>query len=89
MAVEKDKIVLKDDQGEEKEFYKLIQFYSNETNKRYLVYTDQEKDNNEKLKLYSSIIVGEGDNIEFIPVSEEKDQDVVNQAVIQTKLEFM
>ena len=89
MAIEKDKIILKDNQGVEKEFYKLIKFYSKETNKRYLVYTDNEKDSNGNLKLYSSIIVEEGDNIEFIPVIEKKDQEVVNQAIIQTKVELM
>lgn len=89
MAIEKDKIILKDNQGVEKEFYKLIKFYSKETNKRYLVYTDNEKDSNGNLKLYSSIIVEEGDNIEFIPVNEKKDQEVVNQAIIQTKVELM
>ena len=89
MEIEKDKFMLKDDQGVEKEFYKLIKFYSKETNKKYLIYTDNEKDSTGKLKLYSSIIVGEGDNIEFIPVKEKIDQEVVNQAIIQTKVGLM
>ncbi len=89
MALEKDRIVILDEQGVEKAFYKLLQFTSTETNQRYLVYTDDKKDEEGQLNLYSSIIVEKDGKIEFIPVQEEKDQDIVNQAIIQMKLELM
>ena len=87
--MEKDKIIIRNDQGEEKEYYKLIRFYSRETNKSYLVYTDMEKDENGKLKLYSSVIFDGKNGVEFLPVVDEYDLDIVGQAIIQARLELM
>ena len=48
--LENDKIIIKDDSGVEKEFYKLVSFHSTKTNKDYLIYCDDDK------KLYSSVV---------------------------------
>ena len=87
--MENDKIVIKNDQGEEKIFYKLLKFFSKDTNKNYLVYTDKEKDENGRLKLYSSVIFEGTNGVEFLPVVDEYDLDIVGQAIIQAKLELM
>lgn len=87
--MDKDKIIIRNDQGEEQTFYKLLQFFSKETNKKYLVYTDKEKDKDGKLNLYSSVIFDNGNGIEFLPVVDEYDLDIVGQAIIQAKLEIM
>ena len=89
MAFDKDKIVIRDEQGIEKTFYKLLQFSSTETHKRYLVYTDYSKNEDGSLHLFSSIIIEKDGMIEFIPIQDERDQEIVNQAIIQVKLSFM
>ena len=47
--------------GEEKTFYKLLEFDSAETGKHYLAYTDNEKDENGNLKAYGSIVIQDGE----------------------------
>ena len=41
--------------GEEKVFYKLLEFDSTETGKHYLAYTDNEKDETGNIQVYASI----------------------------------
>lgn len=87
--MDKDKIVIRNDQGVEQTFYKLLRFFSKETNKSYLIYTDKEKDENGKLNIYSSVIFDDGKGVEFLPVVDEYDLDIVGEAIIQAKLELM
>lgn len=89
MVNEKDKIIICNDQGEEQTFYQLMTFSSKETEKEYILYTDNTINDNHQLNIYSSILVGEGDSIEFIPVVDNKDKDIVKEAIIQLKLKLM
>ena len=64
-----DKILIKNDQGQEKEFDILFTFTSNDTGKDYITYTDYEKDEQGNIKCYSVY----KDNDKLLPVTTEKD----------------
>lgn len=74
--------------GEEKTFYKLLEFDSTETGKHYLAYTDNEKDENGDLKAYGSIVVSDGNYIRLEAITDEKEWKVIETAlrVLQEEL---
>jgi uncharacterized protein YrzB (UPF0473 family) len=76
--MEEDKIIIDTKEGT-KEFYKLATFYSNKTNKRYLIYTDKEY-TNDLLNVYGSIIEEENGKIKFIELDDE-DKKIVEKAI--------
>lgn len=67
--------------GEEKTFYKLLEFESNETGKTYLAYTDNEMDENGNLKAYGSIVTQENDYMKLEPITTEKEWKVIETAL--------
>lgn len=76
--MEEDKIIIKTKEGE-KEFYKLTTFYSNKTNKRYILYTDKEYTNG-LLNVYGSIIEQENGKIKFIEL-EDEDKKIIEKTI--------
>ena len=77
---DKDKFILKDNNGEEKTFYKLITFKSTITNKKYLVYADDNR------KIYSSILIDDDENnVRIEKLEDERDLEEVNKAILQVK----
>ena len=77
---EKDKFILKNDSGEESTFYKLITFKSTITNKKYLVYADENR------KIYSSILIDDDENnIRIEKLEDENDLEEVNKAILQVR----
>lgn len=74
--------------GEEKTFYKLLEFDSTETGKHYLAYTDNEKDENGDLKAYGSIVVSDGNYMRLEAITDEKEWKVIETAlrVLQEEL---
>ena len=54
-----EKILIKNDNGEEKEFTVLFTFESNETGKKYVTYTDYSKDYKGNINCYSGYYEGE------------------------------
>ncbi len=74
--------------GEEKTFYKLLEFDSTETGKHYLAYTDNEKDENGNLKAYGSIVVSDGNYMRLEAITDEKEWKVIETAlrVLQEEL---
>ncbi|MDO4369100.1 MAG: DUF1292 domain-containing protein [bacterium] len=74
--------------GEEKTFYKLLEFDSTETGKHYLAYTDNEKDENDNLKAYGSIVVSDGNYMRLEAITDEKEWKVIETAlrVLQEEL---
>lgn len=74
-----DKVTIKNETGE-KEYYKLMQFYSDKTKKRYLLYTDKEYTDG-LINVYCSIIEEDGDMIKFKKISKE-DEEIVNKVII-------
>ncbi len=69
------------EEGEEKTFYKLLEFESNETGKTYLAYTDNEMDENGNLKAYGSIVTRENDYMKLEPITTEKEWKVIETAL--------
>ena len=55
MKEEKITFKLFDDEGKEVEYEVLFTFESNETNKNYIVYTDNQTDEDGNIKVYASI----------------------------------
>ena len=74
--------------GEEKTFYKLLEFDSTETGKHYLAYTKNEKDENGNLKAYGSIVVSDGNYMRLEAITDEKEWKVIETAlrVLQEEL---
>lgn len=74
--------------GEEKIFYKLLEFDSEETGKHYLAYTDNELDENGNVKAYGSIVTYDGDYMKLEAITEEKEWKVIETAlrVLQDEL---
>lgn len=68
-------------EGEEKTFYKLLEFDSNETGKRYLAYTDNETDENGNLKAYGSVVIQDGEYMKLEPITTEKEWKVIETAL--------
>lgn len=54
-SVTNDVFVLEGEDGVEKEYQKLFAFESSETNKNYIVYTDNTKDDSGNLRVYANV----------------------------------
>ena len=70
-----EKILIKNDLGEEKEFDVLFTFNSKETGKKYVTYTDYKKDEKGNLKCYSGYYEGE----KLLPVTTEIELKVIDE----------
>ena len=82
---------VKDTNGKETEYEILFTFESEDTNKKYIVYTDNEKDEDDMIKTYASIYEEENDVLHLSKIEDEKEWNVVekllNQATEQSKKE--
>jgi len=67
--------------GEEKTFYKLLEFDSDETGKHYMAYTDNELDDNGNVKAYGSIVTYDGDYMKLEAITNEKEWKVIETAL--------
>ena len=67
--------------GEEKTFYKLLEFDSEETGKHYLAYTDNELDENGNIKAYGSIVIQDENYMKLEPITTEKEWKVIETAL--------
>ena len=84
MAEKKDgklKLVLED--GSEAEFDILFTFDSEETNKSYIVYTDNSKDEGGSVNTYASIYDPEGKDKKLKPIKTEKEWDLIENLLSQ------
>ena len=72
-----EKILIKNDIGEEKEFDVLFTFNSKETGKKYVTYTDYTKDYKGNLNCYS----GYYENDQLLPVESEKEIEFIKETL--------
>lgn len=86
MVLEEDKIVIQNDAGVSQEFYKLVEFIDTKTGRNFIIYTDNKRDKNNKLNIYSNVVEKNGDNIKFIPITDDGDKEIVKNALIQVKM---
>ncbi|MBQ8192466.1 MAG: DUF1292 domain-containing protein [Bacilli bacterium] len=71
----KFKVIDKD--GKEIEFEVLFTFESDETNKNYMVYTDNSIDENGNTRVYASVFVPDAEPLELLPVETEREWKVI------------
>ena len=83
-------LTIKTAQGEEKEFEILFSFESDNTNKKYITYTDYSKDDNGNIICYSSILEEDGKLSKIDTEPELKIIDeMLNTLVETTKLKYL
>ena len=73
------KIIDKD--GKEIEFEILFTFESDETNKNYMVYTDNTTDEEGKTKVYASVFNPNAEPLELLPVETEREWKVIETII--------
>ena len=73
------KVIDKD--GKEIEFEILFTFESDETNKNYMVYTDNTKDENGNTKVYASVFKPEAEPLELLPVETEREWKIIETII--------
>ncbi len=74
---EKQKFVVLDEHGKEVVCEPLFTFESEETNKQYVVYTDNSKDKNGNIRVFASIYKINGDSQELLPIKTEREWKVI------------
>ena len=83
-------ITIKNDKNEEKKFEILFSFESDNTNKKYITYTDYSKDDNGNIICYSSILEDDGKLSKIDTEPELKIIDeMLNTLVETTKLKYL
>ena len=77
------------DEGKEIECEVLFTFDSDETNKSYIVYTDNTKDEEGNLKVYANTYDPTGKEQELKPITEDKEWQVIENilASLHEKME--
>lgn len=73
------KIIDKD--GKEIEFEILFTFESDETNKNYMVYTDNTTDEEDNTKVYASVFNPNAEPLELLPVETEREWKVIETII--------
>lgn len=80
-----------DKNGNETEYEILFTFESEDTNKKYIVYTDNELDKDEMIKTYASIYEENGKELKLTPITDDKEwnlvEKLINQATEEIKTE--
>ena len=70
-SVTNDVFVLEGEDGVEKEYQKLFAFESSETNKNYIFYTDNTKDDSGNLRVYANVYEKNGKILGALETEEE------------------
>ena len=73
------KVIDKD--GKEIEFEILFTFESDETNKNYMVYTDNTKAENGNTKVYASVFKPDAEPLELLPVETEREWKIIETII--------
>ena len=77
MKEEPMKFKVIDDQGNEIECEVLFTFESDETNKNYIVYTDNTTDEQGNTKVYASIYTPDSENLNLTAIETEKEWKII------------
>ena len=75
--MKKNSFTLIDENGNEVEYDVLFTFESEETNKNYIVYTDQTKDDAGNIEVYASIYDPNDPNSKLEPITTDKEWKVI------------
>lgn len=77
MKEEQMKFKVIDDKGNEIECEVLFTFDSDETNKSYIVYTDDTTDEEGNTKVYASTYTPNSENLDLKPIETEKEWKII------------
>ncbi len=77
MKEEKMTFTVTTESGAEMECEVLFTFESNETNKNYIVYTDNTLDEQGNTKVYASIYEPDNEELKLTPITDEKEWKVI------------
>ena len=80
---EKNSFTIINDEGKEVVCDVLFTFDSEETNKSYIAYTDNTKDENGNVQVYASIYDPKEENPELKPIESEKEWKVI-ETILET-----
>ena len=83
MEEKKNKFVVINDEGKEIECEVLFTFESEETNKNYIVYTDNTVDEIGNIKVYASIFDPNSDTTKLDPIETEKEWNMI-ESILET-----
>ena len=81
--MKENKFVLLDEKGQEKEYDVLFTFESEETNKNYIVYTDNSLDETGNVQVFASVYNPEDENTKLEPIETEKEWKVI-ESILDT-----
>lgn len=65
------------EEGKEVEYEVLFTFDSDETNKSYMVYTDDSKDENGNTRVFASAYVQKDEETELLPIETDKEWKII------------
>ena len=74
---EKNTFKVLDTEGKEVECEVLFTFDSEETNKSYIVYTDNTTDDKGNVKVYASVYKPEDENTELLPIETDREWKII------------
>lgn len=75
---EKMTFTVKNSEGKDVEYEVLFTFDSEETNKSYMVYTDNSKDENGNIRVFASAYVPGEETTELLPIETEKEWKIID-----------
>lgn len=78
MNEKENKIVVVNEEGKTIECDVLFTFESEETEKNYIVYTDNTFDEDGNIRVYANIFDPEGEKTELIPIESDKEWEIIN-----------
>ncbi len=78
-VIDKQTIVVLDQNGEEKEAEVLSNFKLPDTGKEYIFYTFNEKDENDMVRLYASILVEKDGMLSFENIDSEEEWATIKE----------
>ena len=85
MNIEDAKFVVKDENGVEKEYFKLFTFDSEETGKSYIAYTDNSTDEKGNVIIRANTYDPTGEDLSLQPLTSEKEWKVIENILISTQ----
>lgn len=77
-----------DKNGKDAEYEILFTFESEETNKKYIVYTNNELDKDDMIKTYASIYEEEDKLLKLTPIEDDKEWNLVEKLIDQATQEI-
>lgn len=79
---------VKNDKGVEIEYEVLFTFESDETGKKYIVYTDNSTDDSGNVKVYASIYTGEGESLVLEAIETDKEWKIIDKILEEIQNKF-